>query len=225
MTVHLAERRIMLRRHRILWPAVACAFLLLTSGCSSDDPIEPEEPEAVLPGTPELLLQLFITAHEELDIDIYGKLLHEGFKFFLQRDDIENLGLPFDHLNRDDDIACMTHIFSGAPYLRPDGEVEAGISQITFSRLEQRSTWAPSDHPDFPDAQRAGFEVDMAFHRPGDTTILINGLAEFYVTSRDSLYLGENVQFWQIRGIVDQTNSGGKATENVSWGSTKALYK
>ena len=215
----------MLRRHQILWSAVACSLLLLTSGCSSDDPTELEEQETVLPGTPEILLHFFLTAHEEMDIDTYGKLRHEGFKFLLQRDDIENLGLPFDHLNRDDDIACMTHIFSGEPYLRPNGEVEAGISQITFSILDQRSTWEPSDHPDFPDAQRALFEVDLEFSRPAYTTILINGLAEFYVTSRDSLYHGENVQFWQIRGIVDQTNSGGKATESVSWGSLKVLYK
>ena len=118
------------------------------------------------------------------------------------------------------------------PRLAPHSQLERralswalGISQITFSILDQRSTWEPSDHPDFPDAQRALFEVDLEFSRPAYTTILINGLAEFYVTSRDSLYHGENVQFWQIRGIVDQTNSGGKATESVSWGSLKVLYK
>ena len=126
--------------------------------------------------------------------------------------------------NRDDDIACMAHIFSGAPYLRPDGEVEAGISQITFSLLDQSSAWEPSDHPDFPDAQRAVFAVDLEFHRPAYITIVITGMAEFYVTSRDTVYQGENVQYWQIQSIMDQTGNG-KGVEQATWGMAKLIYR
>ena len=210
---------------RVLWPAVAFILLLLAVGCS-DDVTEPEpELEKPFPATVDSLLTLFRTAHEEMDISTYSELLHDGFKFFLMEEDILGMGLSFDHLDHDADTTCMTHIFANEPYVMPDGSVVAAVSQIIFLILDQHSLWESSDHPDFPDAQRALFEVDLEFSRPATTTILINGLAEFYVTSRDSLYHGENVQFWQIRGIVDQTNSGGKATESVSWGRTKALYK
>ena len=206
--------------------AILCTGLVLATGCGKDqDVTTPEpEPEKPFPVTVDSLLTLFRTAHEEMDISTYSEFLHDGFKFFLKEEDVLGMGLSFDHLDHDADITCMTHIFSGEHYLRQDGNTVAGVSEVYFRPLDQHSPWAPSEHPDFLGTQVALFEVDLGFHRPGDTTIVITGVAEFYVTSRDSLYHGESVQFWQIRGVVDRTDSNGKVVGGISWGGFKVLY-
>jgi hypothetical protein len=202
-------------RTLVLYLGLGSLLLLAAAGCL----FSPDEPEdngggpnidLPFPDSKEQLLANFQRVYELMDINVYGPMLHDDYKFFLQEDDIEGLGLPFDHFNRDDDIDLMTNIFSGNPHLRDDGEVSAAVTEITFGRMDQTTVWENSNHPDFPGAQRATFSVDIEFNRPADTKILVTGSTEFYLASRDSMYNGVPVDYWQVMGQVDQTNSGGK---------------
>ncbi len=203
-------------RTLVLYLGLGSLLLLAAAGCL----FSPDEPEdgggggqnndLPFPDSKEQLLANFQRVYELMDINVYGPMLHDDYKFFLQEDDIEGLGLPFDHFNRDDDIDLMTNIFSGNPHLRDDGEVSAAVTEITFGRMDQTTVWEDSNHPDFPGAQRATFDVDIEFNRPADTKILVTGSTEFYLASRDSMNNGVPVQYWQVMGQVDQTNSDGK---------------
>lgn len=203
-------------RTLVLYLGLGSLLLLAAAGClfSPDEPDDPPDggdpTELPFPDSKEQLLANFQRAYELMDINVYGPMLHDDYKFFLQEDDIEGLGLPFDHFNRDDDIDLMENIFSGNPHLRDDGEVSAAVTEITFSTLDQNSVWEPSTHPDFPGAERALYLVDISFLRPADTTILVNGRTEFYLVSRDSMNNGVPTPYWQVMGQVDQTNSTGK---------------
>lgn len=203
-------------RTKALYGGLSLLFMLAASGClfSPDEPDDQGDPPVVeypFPGTKDQLLTNFKQSYEDMDINEYGKMLHNAYKFILQEEDIIGGQLPYDHLNRDDDIAVMTRIFSGNPYLPPDRDPQAAVTEITFSVLDPRTVWEDSNHPDFPGAEKATFEVDLEFKRPGSTTILVSGLTEFYVISRDSTVSGVPKQFWQIMGQEDRTDSGGKS--------------
>jgi len=177
------------------------------------------------PGTREQVLANFRRAHEDRNINDYRNTLHTDYKFILREQDIIEQLWPIDHFDRDEDLAIMTRIFSGEPYFPPEGAPEAAVTQISFSVLDRLSVWETSTHPDFRNADRALFEVDLEFMRPVSTTLLVSGQVEFYVTSRDSLHDDTTRPYWQILGIVDGTDSGGKPAEQASWGIVKFLYR
>jgi len=203
-------------RTKALYGGLSLLVMLAATGClfSPDEPENPPPPVVVeypFPGTKEQLLTNFKQAYEDMEINEYGKILHNDYKFILQEEDIIGGQLPYDHLNRDDDITIMTRIFSGNPYLPPDRDPEAAVTEITFSVLDPVTVWEASTHPDFPGAERAVFNVDLEFKRPVSTTILVSGSTEFYVVSRDSTVNGIPKQYWQIVGQVDATDAGGKS--------------
>jgi len=124
-----------------------------------------------------------------------------------------------------------TNMFSGEPINNPGGVINPipSISDIEISLLEREGTWGPSHHPDFVNAQRALFRIELSIARPGARTISITGRQEFYVADRGAVQPdGTVLPDFRVVGQVDMTDTNklaGKDTESDSWGHLKCLYR
>jgi hypothetical protein len=171
------------------------------------------------PDTEDQLMANFVAAYSARNIDGYREVLHDDFRFMFQQADIQNFGLPTNHLDRDQEIAISQVMFSGAP--GPGGV--PGISQIAIQVFVPQTAWEDvGDHPDFPGSRHRIYAINMDVVRPNSTTLQVQGQAEFFVVSQDSMTQGGVLPYWQILGHLDQTET--KAVESASWGTLKILY-
>jgi len=167
----------------------------------------------------------FQASHAGMDIDEYEDALHPDFRFRFQDFDIENLDLDDEFLGRADDLIIQERIFEGDPVINSQGETVPGISQIVFPVLVPQTIWSESVNPDFLGCQRRLYVLEMDLSRPGASTMIVQGQAEFFVAAADTvLGDGTEMQYWQIKGIVDRTYTSPKGAESPSWGSVKVLY-
>jgi hypothetical protein len=170
------------------------------------------------PDDQNILMSNFHESIVSMDLVEYSHVLHDDYRFCFRQVDIENLGLVSDHLNREEDLNITANMFLGL--------VEPAITQISIDVLEPQGIWEESAHPDFPNSLRREYLIDMVAMRVGASTILVQGLVEFYASSRDSVIdASTTLPYWQLRGIVDQTGGGKADTENTSWGQFKWLYQ
>ncbi len=209
----------------MLLVALLGAACLLTASCEEDSATQPPSAEPFpLPLTKEALLDSFRTAYQNRDIEGYGSLLHPDFKFITPGTGFL-FKLPYQVFDREMDLACMTNIFSGEPYVAADGTREGAVTDITFTLLEQLTLWEPSAHPDFPSAQRALFEIEISLGRLADSKLHVAGMTELYAVQQDSLHNGVHEDYWRLRGQIDHTESGGKPVEPVTWSILKSMYR
>ncbi len=187
-----------------------CIFSPDDDGNPPGDPgPKPPDPTYPFPSTADILMSNFQLTYMRMDDEGYRNVLHTNYLFRFQEFDIDELDLPSDHLNRDEDLEVMTRVFSGDAVVNSQGETIPGISQITFPILTPQTIWDGSTDPDFPNAQRRLYWVELNFSRPGASTIIVQGQTEFFVTSRDSLQGdGTTAQYWQLVGQVDRTDTG-----------------
>ncbi len=195
----------------LLLAALLGVTLFGAAGClfsPDDDVTPPPPPPPVLqfPDTPDKLMANFRTAYSTMDIDAYDDVLHPDFRFLFKPEDAATL--PTSFYIKAEELQVARNMFSGDAIVRPEGTVP-GISSITIHTMDRQGVWSdvgPSD-PEFPNTQRALFQVAIDFARTGDSTIQVTGATEFYVSSRDSLHNGAVRPYYQIRGWRDQTNS------------------
>ncbi|MFH1845897.1 MAG: hypothetical protein ABIF77_22160 [bacterium] len=205
------------RLQRWAFLTVGMLLVLGSAGCifsPDDDPQPPPPtppPSYIFPDTEAKLLANFRESYSKLDIDEYRNILHTNYRFFFQDHDITTLGLLSDHYNRDDELDATTNMFSGEPKpnpgaIPPEPDPIPAISNIEFSLLDPVGTWGPSFHPDFPNARRALYTIELSITRPGAKTIVISGRQEFYVISRDSVMTdGSTKDYFQLLGQVDMS--------------------
>jgi hypothetical protein len=213
-------------RLQMLGPVLLLCALALAAGLGTGCSNEPTKPEPKPTPEPlalsaDQLITLLRDAYTSMDIDAYRALLHTDFIFKFQQWDVDNLGLPSDHLVREDDLASTQNLFSGQPV-----GGEPGVSRITWSLMEGIGVWEASANQEFPGAMRRLYNFGINITRPGSTTLIIEGQQEFYATSRDTTINGTPASYWKLVGQVDLSYSGGwKGTEDCSWGRVKVLYR
>lgn len=212
--------------------AVPCLGLvvLLTiaaAGCLfSPDPKThevPPLPVAPFPDTPDQLMANFKTAYTGLAIADYRSVLHPGYVFIFRLQDL--LPGASDRFTCAEELAVAVKMFSGLPIERPWGMTLPAISSIQFTTLNRAGPWTEVglEDPDFPNTNRALFEIQLTFSRADANTIIVTGLQEFYVSARDSLVDGVLKPFYQLRGQRDLSGDS-KGVEGDSWGAVKCLY-
>lgn len=178
------------------------------------------------PGTPDQVMQNFQTAYETRNIGAYQEILHRDFLMILQDQTITEFPDVGTTLDVSEEIRIHQRMFSGLAVTDPEGDLVPGVKAIYFSTFRALDSWVMSPSEDIiPNAEWAPFEVDIMFDR-GQTfsTMKVEGTVKFYVTSRDSLHEGNIKQYYQMAGMVDLTGAF-KASEVVSWGSVKALFR
>jgi hypothetical protein len=175
---------------------------------------------AIFPDTEDKLIANFLWAYQQRLLDEYGQLLHPEYQFLLQEEDIIELGLQQDHLNRGEELVVAQNMFSGAP--APGGA--PAIAGIDFDRFEPLTVW--SDYPDYQNARRRRFVFEMPVLRQGDSALLIEGQQVFIVSAQDSLVgVGTTRPYWQLRTQVDESSTGWKEVGGISWGALKVEYR
>jgi hypothetical protein len=178
------------------------------------------------PGSPDQLMANFRTIYETRGHEEYVKSMHPDFLTILQESTIQEFPDVGTTLDFAEESRIHERMFSGDVVYDPEGMVVPGVQEIVFQWFRPLDEWSMSPPEDFfPGALWAPYEVAFLFDRgPYFSTLMVEGIIKFYVTSRDSLHGGVNLQYHQMIGQVDLTDSI-KATEALSWGSFKALYR
>jgi hypothetical protein len=193
------------------------------SGCDKNSDVAgPQDhlAEYAFPDSPEALMRNFSKAYVGMDLDAYRNVVGADYRFKFQSVDVDHLGLPSDHLTCQEEIQVADHMFHG-------GGAEP-IAKITVQVLEPQTGWMElGADPNFPGAHRAVFSLVMTIERPGETTLEIAGLQEFFAFSRDTtLSGGIRTEYWQLVGQIDRTQSSwAKGVGSISWGAVKNMYR
>ncbi|MCB1184126.1 hypothetical protein KDM41_11885 [bacterium] len=212
-----------------------CLFVTLllagfVAGCGEDDPVTPPDDPCVNnspvlphPASATQLMENYRSVYEMMDFDDYLRLLHPDFEMFLQAEttqEFPDVGTSLD-LAEETDIAAK--MFSGHAVTNSSGQLVPGISSINFELFEQRGAWTTTLPGDLIEGVlAASFEVRFLFDRGSDSTLRVDGLLRFYVTSRDTVICGTSMPYHELVGIQDQT--GFKGVEVTNFGSIKALF-
>jgi len=192
----------------------AFTLLIATAGCifSPDDEGDdlPPPPPKVMPwpGSPDQLMINFQTIYETRDFDEYRVIMHPDFLTILQTETTTEFPDVGTTLDVNEELRIHERMFSGEAVTDPKGDLVPGVLSISFSKFQALDAWTMSPWDDIiPLAEWATFEVEFLFDR-GQTfsTLKVQGLIKFYVTSKDSVYQGAPRQYYQMIGQVDLTN-------------------
>lgn len=186
--------------------------------------------EFPLPTTPQIWVENFERAYEQLDIVEYEAVLHPDFTFWFSPADIFEVGAL--SWSRSEELAASTNMFSGVPGSRTtvDGgtEIIPAVTSISFS-LTQVGEWTESfdDGSEYAEADvRGTFDVDMVVrYAESDMRSLVIGRQIFYLTRR-GMQVDEGAQdLYHLFAWRDVGNMFGRAvTEALTWGSLKARF-
>ncbi len=172
-----------------LFPLMAAGLVftvLAGGGCifspqNDDDPPPPPDSEIVWPDTPEKLMENFKIAYSGMEIDDYRDILHADYKFVFAN----GLGT----WERDDDLRSTENMFAGNPGEDPDtGAIKPGVQSISVNSLILIDDWVHESptHPNFPDSERALYDVMIVFTlEGGENTITVDSRQLFYVKSEE----------------------------------------
>jgi len=210
--------------------ALVTLILTLLAGCKDNKRVccDPPPPPLGLPfpDSPAKLMANFQTIYEIMDYAGCQDLLAPDYQMILRSSttvDFPELGATLDYT---EEMGIADHMFSGADGHDAEGYLMDPISTTIMQDPEQLTGWdvSPSDDP-IPDTDSALFNVDMDFFRAGDHSLNVFGQLKVYISARDSLYQGEVRPYYQIAGIWDLTDDGGKGTESTCFGYVKALFR
>jgi len=172
---------------------------LLVFGCSNDSDLLGPEPGAYkFSASPDILMENFQKAYTAMDLDGYGRLLHEDFIFSFKACDVEKLGLSQDHFTRKDELITAEHMFARKAYVKSSGQVVAPILAIEFQRFERDGDWITMNDPDKPGLLKGIYQVDIIMDRGTEGFLSIRGTCVFFA-------VGSASAGYQLIGWVDRT--------------------
>ncbi len=177
------------RFHRALLPLALSVLLLFSSGCGIFSPDESKEAPPPVSGdfepatSPEILMENFKKAWEQMSIVEYEKLLATDFQFFFDPDDglEEFLGASWD---RTHEIGAATKMFSNQPGADPKtGDPIPPILSIRFTTFDKLTDWAePPAEPLYEGTIRARYKVAIQVTYQGEGSYSnVTGDNDFYV--------------------------------------------
>ena len=191
-------------------------------GCSSDDPVSPGPPliPYIWPETADELMVNFERAYTEMHAVEYENALHEDFKFIF----IDSAEVWY----RQTDLTSTANMFAGNPGTNPDDTYRAPIQSIAINTLIRQTPWTavPSDDPDFPDTEKALYQVQIIFvHEGGENTMTVQSDHLFFVMPEEiDQGDGSTRTRYFLAGQRDLAGGGGKGGKSRTWGAVKAIY-
>ena len=191
-----------------------CVCLAVVAGCSDDDGTT--DPGSLLlfppPPSPADLMTEFRAAYADMDSAAYAEGLHADFRFVFA-----NLSV----WDRATDLSSIGTMFSRAPGNTPDGTGGPGLRTVEFDTLIALGPWItlPSDHPMFPDDERAEFHATIRFILDDATTLTVDSNQIFYVRYEDE---GETPRYVLV-GQQDPVDAAHRLG-TTSWGDIKQFF-
>ena len=208
----MLEERVM--KAKFLMLLAAFALMIAPAGCifSPDDDPEPPGPgpstDLPFPGSPDQLMANFQTIYETRDFDEYREIMHPDFLTILQEATTAEFPEVGTTLDVNEELRIHERMFSGDAVTDPNGDLVPGVAAISFAKFRALDAWTLSPADDIiPNAEWAPFEVEFLFDRGATfSTLKVDGVIKFYVTSRDSMHQGSVKKYYQMIGQRDETN-------------------
>lgn len=212
---------------------LAAFVLVLAAGCGEEesDPVGPGPNDNIpasslpFPDTPDQLMANFQTIYETGDAAEYALLLDPAFETYLQAATVAEFPLVGLTLDETEENRICGRMFSGRDLTDASGSFLPGIESIDFGGFVKVVDWGQSLPTDpIPGTLSALYEVDvMVFRGPENPAVRVTGMIRFYAASAEGRLNGEPATYYRMRGQLDLTE-GSKRSEQVAWGSLKALY-
>jgi len=201
----------------------ACALLavLACGGCSGDDVSDPD-PGPVLPATPEAFMLAFAQAYTDMNLPDYDALVRPQYDFkFL--DPVRDTAT----WSRELDMTSTERMFNGEPGDLYDGVITcAGVDSIRIAEFIRLTPWETTDpdDPDFPDAERALYQIEIVFHvDAGENSLTVASGQIFYLAAEETAKSdGDRATGYRLCGQRDMRLA--KANENLYWGDIKRMF-
>ena len=180
------------------------------------------------PDSEDRLVENFRNAYTGMDLEHYGALLHPDYVMLLQMSTQEEFPNVGPTLDVPEELDIAQKMFSGNAIVNSQDELVPGLAAIDLLLFSRLGEWATSPASDpIPNARFALFETRMLFSRGSASTLRVDGQVKMYVAGRDSTVDGVTRPYFELIGIQDLTGgfAAGKAVEDMSWGSVKALFR
>ncbi len=196
--------------------------LSLFLGCSDENPGEPDpgdSPVYIWNDTADKLMTWFKLAYTNMDIEGYENCLHPDFRFVFINND------SWDHA---DDVASTENMFAGNPGEDPVGAPRPGVQSIEIIEMTQMLPWETtlSDSPDFPNTQKALYDVNIVFYLDGGEDTITVTSQQFFFTVAVDVDQGDGTTRTRFYLYGQQDIAGEeKVNPSASWGEVKALYR
>ena len=206
------------------------ALPLLLAACG-DSSTEPPADGAVIPDTPDKLMQDFQAMYTSMNAAALAPMLHPQYEMILQASTYNQFPDVGTTLDTVEEQRIHERMFSGHDVTDPDGSLVPGVAAITFQTFQQQGAWMTSPPTDMiPDTMYGLFNVVIIVDRgSGHTYLKAEGALKVYVAAADTVVGGQTRPYYRMRGLVDLTSDSkamdNKATETESSGSIKALFR
>ncbi len=212
---------------------LTAATLVLAAGCGDEesDPVGPGPNDNIpasslpFPDTPDQLMANFQTIYETRNAAEYALHLDPAFETFLQAPTMAEFPLVGLTLDETEENRIHGRMFSGRDLTDASGSFLPGIESIVFGGFVKVVDWGQSLPTDpIPGTLSALYEVDVTVFRGQENpAVRVTGMIRFYAASAEGRRNGEPTTYFRMRGQLDLTE-GSKRSEQVAWGSLKALY-
>jgi hypothetical protein len=197
-------------------PLTLLAVGLLIAGCGIFSPDETKDPpvdtgggEFVPATTPDLVMQNFQNAWEQLNFAEYSKLLATEYTFYFDPADELDAYVGGPSWSLQDELASVQAMFSNQSGVDPvTEEVIPPIVSIEFtSFLPLDPDWQdPGSEELYAGTVRQRYRVSMRVTYQGEAlTTLVSGVNYFYVAPIEV----DGEMLWQIKIWEDRGNEGG----------------
>jgi hypothetical protein len=222
--------------------SIACLSLALAAafagwGCSENSKtnvVAPSSP-APYPNTPAAVVRLLEWCWDIRDIDKYGEIFTEDYRFqFAAGDSAGNAyrDVPF---TREDELHCATGLFVGTPGHPPASEIALDLDQTLLTFPDDR----PGKNPKWHKWVRTSVDLMVEVDRGrGPERIGVKGYALFYLVRGDSAAIPPDLVArgftpdstrWWIERWEDETLPGGGSRAHPSqtrtWGAIKTFFR
>jgi len=204
------------------------ASLTLLSGDQGDFSGEYIMPSAT---TPDILVQNFETIYVYMLIDDFRDMLHNDYKTVLLPSTLaewQESGNPLsdDVFNRVSEISIHENMFSGQPGMSPVGVAVSPIESVTVDYMAKVASWEQipegDEHFGGLGGYWARYDILIYFNHPDQFRFMVEQDVEFFVIPVEE----GGTTIWRLLGQRGLEPGGmALATEQISFGSLKALYR
>ncbi len=152
------------------------------TGCSEKGILQPSDPALKFQSsTADLLMENFVQAYGDRDLDRYTQLLHDDFIYTFNPDFAKRLGPAYEYFTKEDELITAANMFSGKPVVNSRGRTLAAITAIEFQGWRQVGQWVLAEGVNSGGSLRGVFDCTIHITRDGDVDFTITGQQQFTV--------------------------------------------
>ncbi len=219
----------------LIFGALLTVVFITCAGCG-DDPVSPGSTpdeftsELPYPADPDLLLENFSTAYQDMNLAEFRYLLHPAYSAFLLQGTLDEWDqslnpLTESYFTQADEIRIHEHIFAGTAGVDVVGNPVPPVSSLDVVYFDkQGSTWTaiPTSDPDFGDHRGyyATLDILIHFNTQDDHRFEVSQSVQLYVMPVDD----DGQEKWQLLGLRE-LEAKVNGTEELCLGDIKALYR